>query len=380
METTFLIPLSSFLQIITRGSNWFRIRGLTKENKTIEIHSSCIHKFYNNIFIEKLLSKNFKTISISINYKFKYSHYSDESKDNDATLEIDLINANDRLYVKTGNMILDNKNRELETDIYNRMSYYKDTKFNFICIERKFEEINKHNNRKPFKLEFDDFRYELCSENKKEIDSGFQNHLFNKADQFELKFNMKFFDKADITKYTIPLKFKNITNIINKIESFTNDINTMFTDTLENRKTIKLITKLIYSNEYELSSKVKCGIRFSNDKETWLLKKSYYSNLLNNFKYFENEYLKDNSDLESFWDLIKACGPRNGESFYKAIARLKDIFPETENIMISRIFKLNNIHSKIVINLCNTNNDLKLLHLFHYDGVEDKLEKLALSI
>ena len=110
------------------------------------------------------------------------------------------------------------------------------------------------------------------------------------------------------------------------------------------------------------------------------LSTKYYDNILSVFRYLENEYNNySNTELKQFWDLAVTCSTvPPGEQYYKTIVRMREIFPDTNDWTICKKININSITVFLKFKI-TFNSDLRLIHLLHFKGIEDKLEQLIIG-
>lgn len=365
-----MIPLSVFIPELVNQHHYYTIRGITSNNEVYDLSSGNISEFYNNIFIEKLLSRQFKKITIETTYKFNYVS-GDEKINNKSITELVLIDSGSRVYIKNVYTMLIYKNKNFENNFKNIFNKYKDTYYEFICLEQELETINSNNQRKPIKIECSNYHYNLFnshSNDRKYVSRNIEDFIFDIAEKITLPYHYTFFGKYHLIKNKINLSCSDMKKKLNTISKYVTGLNNSMTQTLSDRKTIRLLNKLIY----DPCSKFPIQIKFNNEEFD-------FKSILKIGRFLEKEYEEDNSHLSNFWELIQSVINPGSASNYNYYNEIRKLFTEVN--LYSIVGQEISIDKDKIILLFNTktNNNLKLLHLIYSEELEIKLEKVLLT-
>ena len=365
-----LIPLSRFIPTVTQFNDWYHIKSISGNNR-YNISSGNITEFYNNIFIEKLFSKQFKFITIRTNHSFNYNSIDREKVKNRSVAEIELLNTNNRVYVKKVYVILLEKNDNYEKSVVDLLNAYSDTEYEFICLEKEFKSINANNRRKPIKINF--LNYDSDTSNSSEqIRRNFELYHFDGIEKFTLNYEYSFFNKNILSNSKIELNCSDVKSKIQILSKLVEITNNNLTNTITNRKSIKFLNDNIY--EYG-DDKIHKSVKF----ELIEVEENKFEDILSVSKILEEEYSNDNSHLSNFWGLIQSCLNSNPKDTWKKFNFIKPLFTE---IKLYSSIKQQIVINGVKINLVydtRTDNNLKLLHLIHNDDLEINLEKIAIG-
>ncbi len=368
-----LIPLSMFIPEVTQYNDWYQIKSISRNN-IYNISSGNIIEFYDNVFIEKLFSKQFKFITIRTNHSFNYNSRDREKVKNRSIAEIELLNLNDRVYVKKVYIMLLEKNDAYENRVVDLLKAYSDTEYEFICLEKEFNKINSNNKRKPIKIKFLNYDTVGSDTYSDPIRRNFELYYFDGIVDFTLNYEYSFFNKNILSNAKIDLHCSDVSSKIKTLSQIVEIVNNKMTNTLADRKSIKFLSDNIYEYSSD-SNKLSKSVKF----EFVEIGESKFEDILSVSKILEEEYNKDNSHLSNFWGLIQTCLNSSPQNVWIKFNAIKLLFTEVRlYTSIKQQIVINGIKINLVYDT-RTYDNLKLLHLIHNDDLEITLEKIAIG-
>lgn len=403
-----MILLSEFLSTIICNYKWFRISAKSKEGY-VEFLTSEIIMFYNNVFIEKLLANNFLYIDITISYKFNSKTKLDrELTSNTMSCLVELYNSpENRVFAKHAVACLHTRNMWLERKISN---YSKENNncIKLICLEDYIYNINKINNRKPFKISIDRFERHCDNKyiniNKDYTRNGFcVSNCFNLKQQYSIKINIRYFNKNTVSIHDTILSLDDIENYLESVSEQLGKINLIFTKDKNTRnlnsflKKISLTVKDIHTSNINKMDHFLieiCPIKLfatkynseSNSKSD--IDIDYYYKLLDVVHILKKQYDTINNDhLKSFWDLLHTIAKifdnekyRNYEKYNHNRDEFFKIFPNSiYGRVVAKVITINDIKLNLFFNM-RKNESLKMVHYLYSEKIKSQLEKFLMTM